>query len=150
MKPKKQVRKKKVTRGRSKKKAPSAESRKKNGTTMAIPLDAIFDDISTDHSIHIRVTIPGKEPFTVPLDDAESIIGRDSHCAVYLPIDNVSREHARILRNGEQFTVEDLDSTNGTFVNNVRIVSCILHHSDQIRIGIAKMTLTRVNPGDPQ
>lgn len=139
---------KKVIRGRPKKEKPSAEVRKQNSTTMAIPLDAVFDDISTDHSIQIQVTIPGQAPFTVPLDDTESLIGRDSHCKVYLPIDNVSREHARIIRNGEQFTVEDLNSTNGTFVNNVQIVSCVLHHSDQIRIGRAKMTFVRVTPAN--
>ena len=139
----KQVRSKKA---RKKKAPPSPESVKKNSTTMEIAVDALFDDIPTDHSIHVQVTIPGKKPFTVPADDPELVIGRDSHCAVYLPIANVSREHARILRHGEVFTIEDMDSTNGTFVNNVRVVSCTLHQSDQVRIGEARITLVRLTP----
>lgn len=119
---------------------------KTNSQTMQIPLNAIFDDINTDPSIQIQVTIPGKQPFTMPLNEKDTLIGREPHCDIYLPIDNVSREHARIIRNGESFSVEDLDSTNGTYVNNVRIVSCTLHHSDQIRIGEARMTFIRVHP----
>jgi pSer/pThr/pTyr-binding forkhead associated (FHA) protein len=145
MSPRKLVR-KKGAKGKAKKSTSSPESKKKNATTMPIPVDAIFDDLPTDHTMAVQVTIPGKQPFTVPADDPELVIGRESHCAVYLPIDNVSREHARILRSGETFTLEDLDSTNGTFVNNVRIVSCTLHQSDQIRIGQARITLVRINP----
>jgi pSer/pThr/pTyr-binding forkhead associated (FHA) protein len=124
---------------------PDAEARKRNATTMPIPVDALFDDLSHDHTIHLQVTIPGKKPFSVPLDKATTLIGRDAECEVYLPIDNVSREHAQILRNGEEFTVEDLESTNGTHVNNVRIVRCVLHPTDQISVGQARMNLTRVN-----
>jgi pSer/pThr/pTyr-binding forkhead associated (FHA) protein len=116
---------------------------------MQIPVDAIFDDFPADHTIHLQVTIPGKQPFTLPAAEHEMLIGRDSHCAVYLPIPNVSREHARIIRDGEVYTVEDLNSTNGTFVNNIRIVSCVLHQSDQIRVGQAKITLVRLNPSNP-
>ncbi len=145
MSPKKLVRKKRA-RGKAEESTSSPESKKKNSTTMPIPVDAIFDDIPSDHTLALQVTIPGKRPFTVPADEPELIIGRESHCAVYLPVENVSREHARIIRNGETFTLEDLDSTNGTFVNNVRIVSCTLHQSDQIRIGQARITLVRINP----
>ena len=140
------IRKKVIKRKVAKK--PSAEARKQNATTMQIPVDAIFDDLATDHTTHLKVTIPGKQPFTAPLDDHETVIGRDSGCAVYLPIDNASREHARSLRNGEQFSIEDLNSTNGTLVNNVRVIRCNLHHSDQIQIGLARMTIVRVNQGD--
>lgn len=122
------------------------EEKKSNSRTMQIPLNAIFDDINTDHSIHIQVTIPEKTPFSVPLKETDTLIGREPHCDIYLPIANVSREHARIIRNGESFSVEDLNSTNGTYVNNVKIVGCVLHHSDQIRIGEARMTFIRVHP----
>jgi len=119
---------------------------KSNSQTMQIPVNAIFDDLNTDLSIQIQVTIPGKQPFSVPLKEKGTLIGREPHCDIYLPIENVSREHARIIRNCESFSVEDLNSTNGTYVNNVRIVSCVLHHSDQIRIGEARMTFIRVHP----
>ena len=48
----------------------------------------------------------------------------------------ISREHARIIQQGDQFWLEDLNSTNGTFLNGQRIVTpTMLHPGDQIRIG---------------
>jgi len=123
----------------------SSVAEKSNSQTMQIPVNAIFDDLNTDTSTQIQVTIPGKQPFTVPLNEKATLIGREPHCDIFLPIENVSREHASIIRNNESFSVEDLNSTNGTYVNNVRIVSCVLHHSDQIRIGEARMTFIRVH-----
>ncbi len=43
----------------------------------------------------------------------------------------------------EEYIVEDMDSTNGTFVNNVRVKSCTLRHNDQIRIGEALILFTQ-------
>ena len=66
------------------------------------------------------------KPFTI---DKESVlIGRtDPHTSIFPEIDltmydaetKVSRRHARIYRQGEQFLVEDLGSINGTIVNSV-------------------------------
>ncbi|MCX8037893.1 MAG: FHA domain-containing protein [Candidatus Sumerlaeia bacterium] len=57
-------------------------------------------------------------------------------------IDNraVSRSHARIRREGEQYVLTDLESANGVFVNGKRITKAILQHDDVITIG--KHTLT--------
>lgn len=52
-------------------------------------------------------------------------------------IDNlaISNHHARVAWDGEQLYVEDLQSLNGTFVNNMRIERAILHNGDKISIG---------------
>ena len=48
----------------------------------------------------------------------------------------ISREHARIIQQGDQFWLEDLNSTNGTFLNGQRIVTpTLLRSGDQIGIG---------------
>jgi len=52
---------------------------------------------------------------------AESVVGRSADVEVPLPDDSLSRRHARILRNGSKYTIEDLDSTNGTFVDGTRV-----------------------------
>ena len=54
-----------------------------------------------------------------------------------IPIDNVavSAHHARILRDGAQYVVEDLNSTNGTFVNERKITRRVLKANDVITIG---------------
>jgi two-component system, cell cycle response regulator len=47
------------------------------------------------------------------------VIGRDPGCSVWLDVPGVSRRHARILVEGQAATIEDLGSTNGTFVDDV-------------------------------
>lgn len=127
--------------------AASAEEKKQNSTTMPIPVDAIFNSSDTDQSVHINVCVPGEAPFSVPLSKDTVTIGRDQECDILLNLQNVSREHARIIQNGEEYKLLDLDSTNGTFINNVRVAGCTLHHGDQIRVGQAVMTFVRSHGG---
>jgi two-component system cell cycle response regulator len=56
-----------------------------------------------------------------PLDRQISVIGRSRDVAVPLPDSNLSRHHAQIHRGGAEFTIEDLGSTNGTFVDGERV-----------------------------
>lgn len=50
------------------------------------------------------------------IEGEEYVIGSDSACAGYIPSPTVSRRHARITRTGEIYMVEDLNSSNGTYV----------------------------------
>src|SRR5688500_19503216 len=52
-------------------------------------------------------------------------------------IDNpaVSGHHACVFRDGDRFIVEDLDSTNGTFVNDRRVSRYTLQHGDVVLVG---------------
>src|SRR6201998_3947855 len=54
-----------------------------------------------------------------------------------LPVDNlaVSNYHARVYFEGGRLVVEDLDSLNGTFVNELRVERATLHDGDSIWIG---------------
>src|SRR5690349_9525017 len=54
-----------------------------------------------------------------------------------LPVDNlaVSNHHARVYFEGGRLVVEDLDSLNGTFVNDLRVERATLHDGDSIWIG---------------
>lgn len=58
----------------------------------------------------------------LPLTDGEHTLGRDADCWLVIDGSTVSRGHARIAVRGGAATVEDLGSTNGTFVNGKRIV----------------------------
>ena len=80
---------------------------------------------------------------TFPLNEAQVSIGRESASSVSLSHNSVSRRHCLIKRNGDEFTICDLDSFNGTFVNGVPVKEQTLVHADQIKIGsIALLFLT--------
>jgi len=56
-----------------------------------------------------------------PLAQGAIIMGRRADCQVVINFPNVSGHHARLTWDGRQFVVEDLGSTNGTFVNGHRL-----------------------------
>lgn len=60
---------------------------------------------------------------TLPLADGEHIAGRDAECSLVIDATTVSRRHARITVASGTATIEDLDSTNGTFVDGKRIAA---------------------------
>jgi phosphoserine phosphatase RsbU/P len=68
-------------------------------------------------------------------DRDELIVGRLSYCDIVIDQKNVSRQHARLLRSGGDFFVEDLNSTNGTFLNGKRVMTRTrLSDRDLIRV----------------
>ncbi|MCG8425550.1 MAG: SpoIIE family protein phosphatase [Proteobacteria bacterium] len=62
------------------------------------------------------------------------ILGRRSDCQIFVPDMRVSRQHARIHRENSGWTLEDLGSNNGTYVNGERVQSTKLKHDDEIAI----------------
>lgn len=72
-----------------------------------------------------------------PLNRSEVVLGRGADCDIQVDRDSVSRRHARIFRAGDDSLVEDLQSTNGSYVNDVPINRSILHDEDFVKIGAA-------------
>jgi Nif-specific regulatory protein len=72
---------------------------------------------------------------TFPLVEDELSIGREPSNQISLLDSLVSRRHCVIRRNGQGFLIQDLDSRNSTFVNNVPVKERSLADGDQIRIG---------------
>jgi pSer/pThr/pTyr-binding forkhead associated (FHA) protein len=79
----------------------------------------------------------GFEGMEYPLASDETIIGRNPTTEITLLDENISREHAVVFVDADQtcFTIEDLQSTNGTKVNGKRIRSADLSNGDEIEIG---------------
>ena len=70
------------------------------------------------------------------LADAPLLIGRGSDAAIKLDDDYVSTRHARVVAHGDEWFVEDLGSTNGTYVGAVRITQpTTIGLGNQVRIG---------------
>ena len=74
-----------------------------------------------------------------PLTEDHTIIGRATSCTIHIPDPEISRQHVRIVAQGaEMYAVEDLGSTNGTFVNGRRIISLTpLNLNDTVDLGEA-------------
>jgi hypothetical protein len=68
-------------------------------------------------------------------------IGREHDNNVEIKDPEVARYHARILRDRDDFVVEDLNSTTGTWVNGERKQRAVLSHGDVIRVGQTELAL---------
>jgi DNA-binding winged helix-turn-helix (wHTH) protein len=79
------------------------------------------------------------------LSDGEYVLGRDPDLELFLDAHDVSRRHARITIVGNDASIEDLESKNGTFVSNRRVDSATrLVDGASIRLGSVRLTFTRV------
>ncbi len=81
----------------------------------------------------------------------EHVIGRRSDSQVFVPDMRVSRQHAKIVSDGEGWKLVDLGSNNGTFVNGNRVAGTIaLHHEDEILIANNRIKIdVKATPSAP-
>jgi len=70
-----------------------------------------------------------------PLERTQTTIGRTPDCDIFLDDVTVSRRHAIVARGATGFTIEDLGSLNGTFLNRHRIEKADLESGDELQIG---------------
>jgi len=95
----------------------------------------------------VVVASPAGEPAagtTLPLD-AITTLGRDVNNAVVVDDEFVSAEHAVLTFRGRTWYVEDLDSTNGTFINGSPVDGVApLGYGDEIQLGQVRLRLDRV------
>lgn len=76
------------------------------------------------------------------LDASAAIrLGRSGRCDFVVLDPSVSRVHAEIRMESERLILQDLDSTNGTFVNDVRTEKEVVHLGDRIRLGSAELEM---------
>ena len=84
-----------------------------------------------------------KKGKTLTLNE-ELIIGRGEKCGLVLDDTYVSTVHARIFSKGESYMLEDLGSTNGTYLNRRRVTAPMeLQRGDQVKIGKTVLEMRR-------
>ncbi len=76
-------------------------------------------------------------------------MGRSSDLDMVLVEDMVSRRHARIACTEQSIVIEDLGSTNGTFVNGEKIKKTTLKEGDRVLIGTSILKVVSTDPGAP-
>jgi pSer/pThr/pTyr-binding forkhead associated (FHA) protein len=79
------------------------------------------------------------QEFVYEISGTETLIGRGTSTHLRVPDESISREHAVILLEDDGYTLEDLQSTNGTQVNGKRVRSARLADGDEILIGQTRM-----------
>lgn len=108
-------------------------------TTVEISRKSFSGEIPTKEHAYLEVIGLDQSHEIIELGEKGVVIGRSPACDIQLPVENVSRTHARVFFRGEEYHIEDLDSTNGVYVNSTRVVRCILRNHDVIEIGGVKM-----------
>ena len=89
--------------------------------------------------IKLVVLAGAKEGTEIPLKKRKFIIGRSSECTLRAASDAISRRHCAILRTKEGWVVRDLNSRNGTYLNDERLESpSPLTVGDELRVGPLK------------
>src|SRR5580704_4836757 len=84
--------------------------------------------------VHIYPTGPGMGT-RYALSDTPMVIGRGNDCDIRINDHSVSRRHARIQPAADGYYAVDLQSTNGTFVNDLQASICKLKDGDYLRVG---------------
>jgi pSer/pThr/pTyr-binding forkhead associated (FHA) protein len=88
-------------------------------------------------SLHLRALLSDAQEQHYLLEKQEALLGRSPDCDVVVPYIHVSRRHAKIIRIGDQFYIEDMGTPGGTRVNGPGIGNQIrertlLHDKDEI------------------
>lgn len=91
-------------------------------------------------SIHV---LESEAPMAYEYNLAQITIGRDPACELCIPNELVSAQHARLSFHHNQWWAEDLQSTNGTFLNDERVYTpTVLITNDELRCGVVNLQIT--------
>ncbi len=110
-------------------------SKTETGDRALNPVDAAaVDALPTGHALMVVQRGPGSGSRFL-LDEDVVRAGRHPDSEIFLDDVTVSRSHAEFHRHGDTFTVSDVGSLNGTYVNRDRIDTVQLTDSDEVQIG---------------
>jgi len=98
-----------------------------------------------------RLQVIGEKgaPMEYPLQDRAVFVGRTDDNDIVLNDSSVSRRHAKIVKAGEEYSLSDLGSHNGTVLNGTFVQNAPLHDGDQIKIGGYRLTFYLGEDRDP-
>jgi predicted component of type VI protein secretion system len=83
----------------------------------------------------VTVIFGGQEQKAYQLNKPRMVVGREPACEIHIDNLGISRQHCAFSLRGEAFVVQDLGSSNGTFVNGRKITEHFLNNDDEVLIG---------------
>ncbi len=97
----------------------------------------------TPAAAHLAITSGTLKGTTVPLGASPVLIGRAATCTVVIEDDFLSARHCRIFPENDGWLVEDLGSTNGTYLNRRKVSApMVVSRGDQVQIGSTVMEVS--------
>ena len=119
-------------------------SRGAKGGRVSTPKPAKAPSKRRGSPTHVLVTDGANSGERAELEQAPILIGRGTDAAIRLDDDYVSTRHARIAASGDQWFVEDLGSTNGTYIGSHRLTQpTTLQLGSKVRIGKTTLELRK-------
>ncbi|MCY4067555.1 MAG: FHA domain-containing protein [Acidimicrobiaceae bacterium] len=81
------------------------------------------------------------------LDSDLVSLGRDPRSDIFLDDITVSRRHAEVARDGDRYSIRDVGSLNGTYINRTLVDRCRLNEGDEVQVGKFKLVFVRGTSG---
>jgi pSer/pThr/pTyr-binding forkhead associated (FHA) protein len=113
-------------------------------TVLYVPIaDRAEHPLSPDEAAHVEglsgfAIVVEKGPrkgMSFLLKEGNTTVGRHPESDIFLNDVTVSRHHCRFVTSGDELTVEDSGSTNGTYVNDERVDTASLEAGDEVLVG---------------
>jgi pSer/pThr/pTyr-binding forkhead associated (FHA) protein len=100
--------------------------------------------VASAFATRLVITSGAKEGLEIDLPEEQLTIGRSSESTLVIRDDYTSTHHARLLKWPEGWVIQDLDSTNGTYLNGIRvIVPTLVPMNTPVKIGTTSFELRR-------
>jgi len=80
------------------------------------------------------------------LGEQPLVVGRGDGVDAFIEDESASRRHAVILREKDNYVIEDLGSQNGTWVEGRRVLTARLYHNARIQVGLTKLVFLERQP----
>jgi hypothetical protein len=123
---------------------PAAASAPRAPTPAAAPVASAAAPVASGAASRLVIVAGAKEGLELPLGKEPLTIGRSSESGLVIRDDYTSTHHARLMLWDDQWVIQDLDSTNGTFLNGNRVsIPTPVPLNTPVRIGTTSFELRR-------